>query len=1264
QGSGGGYGGKGGNGNGITGGSEYDQVNIHQPTELGSGGGLGFANGGIGGGAIKLNISGTFNNGGSVLSNGGAGGASAGGGSGGSIWIEASTITGTGTISADGGLGTNNGGGGAGGRIALSGLGDLTVTAIGGTGYQVGEDGSIYLSASGSYTSEVLDFTDGRDFTTVDITKSASGATVSLHGGDTDDPSTWADNWLEINDTDDISAFDGFRYLQYKVEMTFAGLSDDPDKPSVEDISINYLGYASESVANIDFTTESNYVQEDATIGTDYDSGVAKLQVFTCGDSFTKSHSTTDGVAPVNKTVTYDTVASSLTGTNKCWITRNLGASQQATSATDATEASAGWYWQFNRKQGYQYTTTRTPSSAWIASIDEDSDWTTANDPCAIELGTGWRLPTSAEWTNADATGGWDNYNETYASALKLHAVGALAYTNGVLNMRGGNGYYWSSTQSNSTAGQMLVFSSALSIAASNNKANGYGVRCIKDTLSNYPTSQAYHITTATGSQIDTSTWNNMTGISITQTTPPNTSIKYLVSFDDKSTWKYWNGSSWETSDLDNLQTNGMSEASLEAISQTQWESTGGFNSGTTTTLDFAFDLATTDSSVTPEVDQVQISYISYPSSLSLTSSPYNTSSPANLIGGISWEETLDPNTNIKFQLRTSADNSTWTDWMGPDGTSTTYFDDDDANCTEVSGTITCNQDSIPTELTSGDNDQYVQYRSYLISETGAYTPTLSEVTITYVVNANPEIQNVTATQNPDGTVSIQYEALDPDTDDAGAANQGFITPSFEYFDGSDWQDITTITASAITEKDVEQTTWTTYGDDSPTGDIITWDAKTDFPNQYMDGTAKIRVTIDDSEGANNTASADSPDFTLDTTPPVITDVDLNASTDPAEITITSTDNSTYQMRIAQGETEAVCMASLSLNEYQTYNSTPTLELDQDPATNCLQLQDQYSNTTDPRYVTSPETPTAFMVQDTTNMEVTPDPEYRLFIAWKISADPNFNRYELYRSTDNITFESIFSKSTISTNSYPDNDIVGDQLYYYKIKIIDQQNNQSYFSETISANANGIQDYGEGGGGTSTAPPVISEVEFPIDKIYTSQATITWNTDVPSNSTVGYYAVIPPVVQCLTAPCSFTTEIGSDTMYDFDDTNHYGPHTVVLSNLTPDTDYYFQVKSTSTSGYTGTEDNEGVGYHFKTLPGPKIIQDSVTISKTNNSSATINWVTDEPSSSSVTYSTSSDMSDPANFLGTNEDSTNHEVTINDLTQGVKYYFYVESSYNG
>jgi len=205
------------------------------------------------------------------------------------------------------------------------------------------------------------------------------------------------------------------------------------------------------------------------------------LSVFTCGSSFTINH-VAGSVAPITKTVTYGTVTNVPGETAKCWITSNLGADHQAVAVDDATEASAGWYWQFNRKQGYKHDgTTRTPNTTWITSIDENLEWQPTNDPCALELGVDWRIPTYSEWTNVDASGNWTTWTGPWNSNLKLHAAGYLEYSDGSLYVRGSNGHYWSGTQYSSTGGWRLGFFSGDCNIYGSSKAYGFSVRCVKE---------------------------------------------------------------------------------------------------------------------------------------------------------------------------------------------------------------------------------------------------------------------------------------------------------------------------------------------------------------------------------------------------------------------------------------------------------------------------------------------------------------------------------------------------------------------------------------------------------------------------------------------------------------------------------------------------------------------------------------------------------------------------------------------------------------
>jgi hypothetical protein len=212
------------------------------------------------------------------------------------------------------------------------------------------------------------------------------------------------------------------------------------------------------------------YVRAYATnsAGTSYGNQVSFVS------SLTVTHTAGD-VAPVTKTVTYGIVETSLSGEKKCWITQNLGADNQASSATDTTDSAMGWFWQFNRKQGYKHDgITRIPGAPWVKSIDEASDWTAANDPCIFLLGPYWRIPTKTEWTNAN-NGGVGA--APYESVLKLHKPGWVFEPGDFINFRGTGGRYWSNIQYSNTFGSFW----ASSYIGNDNKAHGYTIRCLRD---------------------------------------------------------------------------------------------------------------------------------------------------------------------------------------------------------------------------------------------------------------------------------------------------------------------------------------------------------------------------------------------------------------------------------------------------------------------------------------------------------------------------------------------------------------------------------------------------------------------------------------------------------------------------------------------------------------------------------------------------------------------------------------------------------------
>ncbi|MDF2552829.1 MAG: hypothetical protein K0R77_2104 [Chryseobacterium sp.] len=191
------------------------------------------------------------------------------------------------------------------------------------------------------------------------------------------------------------------------------------------------------------------------------------------------------------------TVPTVTTGTGRVWMDRNLGATQVATSTTDA--ASYGDLYQWGRlTDAHQIRTspvsttlssTDVPGNGnFIASTTTPNDWRSpqninlwqgvsgANNPCP----SGFRIPTVAEFQAESALFTTQNAAGAFNSPLKLTTAGYRVYNNGVLNEVGSVGVYWTST-TNGTSSAYTYFNTSNSVSSNTVRAYGFSIRCIKN---------------------------------------------------------------------------------------------------------------------------------------------------------------------------------------------------------------------------------------------------------------------------------------------------------------------------------------------------------------------------------------------------------------------------------------------------------------------------------------------------------------------------------------------------------------------------------------------------------------------------------------------------------------------------------------------------------------------------------------------------------------------------------------------------------------
>lgn len=621
--------------------------------------------------------------------------------------------------------------------------------------------------------------------------------------------------------------------------------------------------------------------------------------------------------------------------------------------------------------------------------------------------------------------------------------------------------------------------------------------------------------------------------------------------------------------------------------------------------MQYRIDLSTTSASQNPQVEDVTLN-------ASLLSGTWTYDFDAGVTvgwGTVNFTTTEPSGTDVKFRFATSSDGVTYSSYSS-------YY--------STSG----------SSLSGLTNARYVRIQAYLDSSTDDTSPTLDTFNITYDKNLSPVVSNVTVTPQSSGTTTVSYSASDGDN--------ATVTVALAYSvdGGTTWQSASGTTGDVGTVS-VTGTTATK---------TISWTLSSNFNNTFIDDTVKVRVSLDDGQALNNTASATSAVFDVDTKTPLAgsTPITINSAATTTNsrtvtLTLSASDDSSLQMAFSNdGTTYGTVVdangAVTNSGTYETYTTAKAWVLTsgaEGTRTAYVKFRDAYGNTS----VASSDTisldtsandiVTAVSVADASDSGLS---RYSMALTWTpVSAATNadFGGYLIQRSTNTTTYSDRATLNTITDSGFLDTGLNASSTYYYRIVTKDTAGNSSSASSVV---------FGQPGVSDASGPDLSGEA--PVVAATETTAVVAWATDESATSCAEYGA---------------TTTYGSiECQLDYELN-----HSVTIRGLAANTAYHYRVRSTDASG----NESKGDDYTFTTssstddVTPPSVTGDGPIVIPVDTY-ATITWVTNEVADSFVEFGAGTDY---GTIQGDPTLITNHSIKVIGLTPLKVYYFRVRST---
>lgn len=267
----------------------------------------------------------------------------------------------------------------------------------------------------------------------------------------------------------------------------------------------------------------------------------------------------------------------------------------------------------------------------------------------------------------------------------------------------------------------------------------------------------------------------------------------------------------------------------------------------------------------------------------------------------------------------------------------------------------------------------------------------------------------------------------------------------------------------------------------------------------------------------------------------------------------------------------------------------------------------------------APPPPNNIQIDDISSKDTN---QYRLALSWDEPdlIDPgNFDGYKVYASIDQLGPFAYLA--TTGQTAYVHTGLAPGSEHFYYITATDLTKNESIPSEII----------GDFATGRYTHPPAVTKETEANPK--SSRATITWVTERAATSSIEFGKTN-----------SLGMSVGNGII------NYVTDHSVTVTNLEPNTTYYYKAVFIDPDGNVGQTEISS----FKTEPSPII--SNLNISDTTTNSMVISWETNKLSSGEVRYGTSQSYGTVVK-----EDAVKtlkHSIKITNLKEGTLYHIQI------